>query len=197
MKGSVKIPLSAFCAVALASCAGTETDNAKPAPATHKSMSERMNEGGGYKQDEDGNWVPKSDKRSSFDSQRESAYFKGKIDKKDYKTGDYAKKSWWGSDKDYGRKSYEGNTDGSRFQTAARQDGQMARADGQKAKLTGPFETNTLDRKSAREAGASAIPRTTDASVQSQREKYVAPSVIDWREQRRMSMDQSRGILGR
>ncbi len=182
---------------ALAGCAKTETDKAIPAPATHKSMSERLNEGGGYKQDEDGNWMPKSDKRSSFDSQRESAYFKGKIDKKDYKTGDYAKKSWWAGDKDFGRKSYGGNTDGSRFQTTARQEGQMSRAHGQQAKISGPFETNTLDRKSARETGTPAISRPTDAAVQSQRKKYTAPSVIDWQEQRQMSVDQSRGILGR
>ncbi len=187
----------ALCAVILASCAGKDTDTSTPTAEAPKSLSERLNEGGGYKQNEDGAWVPKSDKRSAYDSQRDSAYFEGKVDKKDFKTGDYAKKSWWGSDKDYGRKSYEGNTDGSRFQTKARQDGQMSRSDGQQASLSGPFETNTLDRKSAREASASAIPRPIDAAVDSQRGKYKAPSVIDWREQRSMSVDQSRGILGR
>ncbi len=188
---------SALCAVVLASCAGSKPDTSRPTAAAPKSLSERLNEGGGYKQNEDGSWVPKSDKRSEYDSQRESAHFKGKVDKKEYKTGDYAKKSWWGGDKDFGRKSYEGNTDGSRFQTTARQDGQMSRLDGQQAGISGPFETNTLDRKSARESSASAIPRPTDAAVQSQRGKYKAPSVIDWREQRSMSVDQSRGILGR
>lgn len=199
MKPSLKFPISALCAMALASCAETEGDPSTPAPvsAKHKSMSERLSESGGYKQNEDGSWVPKSDKRSPYDSQRDSPYFKGKVEKESYKTGDYAKKSWWAGDKDYGTKRFEGNTDGSRFQTAARQDGQMSRADGQKAKVTGPFETNTLDRTSARESRTSAISRPTNAAVESQRGKYKAPSVIDWREQREMSMDRSRGILGR
>jgi len=197
MRSVLKNSGSALCAVVLASCAGTEPDNSTPTAEAPKSLSERLNQGGGYKQNEDGSWVPKSDKRSAYDSQRNSPYFKGKVDKKDYKTGDYAKKSWWGGEKDYGRKTYEGNTDGSRFQTTARQDGQMSRSDGQRASLSGPFETNTLDRKSARESSSSAIPRPTDAAVQSQRGKYKAPSVIDWREQRSMSVDQSRGILGR
>ncbi len=188
--------LAVSCAVALASCASKDLDTSRPTENKPKTMSERMSEGEGYKQDEDGNWVPKSDKRSSFDSKRESAYFKGKIEKNTYKTGEYAKKSWWGS-KEYEKKSYEGNTDGSRFKTAARQQGQKSRADGQKADLAGSFKTNTLDRKSARESQASAIPRTVDASVESRRSKYIAPSVIDWREQRTMSVDQSRGILGR
>lgn len=197
MNFAFRISVIVICAAVLTNCAGTSTEASTAAAEAPKSLNERLNQGGGYKQNEDGSWVPKSDKRSEYDSQRESPYFKGKVDKKDYKTGDYAKKSWWGADKDYGRKSYEGNTDGSRFQTTARQDGQMSRLAGQQASLSGPFETNTLDRKSARESSASAIPRPTDAAVQSQRGKYKAPSIIDWREQRSMSVDQSRGILGR
>ncbi|MBG7607067.1 MAG: hypothetical protein IZT59_03420 [Verrucomicrobia bacterium] len=196
MKPSMKISLAALGTLVLASCAGTETDPSRPAVAKHKSMSERLKESGGYKQDTDGSWVPKSDKRSPYDSQRNSPYFKGKVEKDAYKTGDYAKKSWWGS-KDYGKQSYEGSTEGSRFERAARQEGRMSHADGQKAKVTGPFETNTLGRKDAHESRASAISRPADASVQSQRRKYKAPSVIDWREQRKMSVEQSRGILGR
>lgn len=196
MISGLKFHLSVCCATALLSCAGKETDPSKPAVAEHKSFSERLNETGGYKQDEDGNWVPKSDKRSSFDSQRDSPYFKGKIEKNTYKTGDYAKKSWWGS-KEYEKKDYAGNTDASRFQTAARQDGQISRADGQKANISGSFKTNTLERQSASESQTSAIPRPADAATQSRRRKYKAPSVIDWQEQRQMSVDQSRGILGR
>ena len=178
-------------------CADKAADPAKPAIAEHKSMSERLNESGGFKQDADGNWVPKSDKRSSYDSQGESPYFKGKIKKEQYKTGDYAKKSWWGSDKDFGNKKYEGKTDGSRFQTEARQNGQVARDSDRKAKLSGPYETNTLGRESSRESNSSAIPRPLNESVESRRQIYQAPSVIDWRAQREMSMEQSKGILGR
>ncbi|WP_411825330.1 hypothetical protein [Luteolibacter sp. AS25] len=188
----------AVLALGFSSCASDEADSARPTEQASgpKSLSERLSETNGYTQDEEGNWKVKSDKRSEYDSQRDSAYFKGKIEKDQYKTGNYEKKSWWGS-KDYGKQEYSGNTDASRFVKEARQDGQKARFDGQKAKVDGPFETNTLDRESARESGFSAIDRPSSASVESARDSYRAPSVVGWQEQRGMSVNESRGILGR
>lgn len=185
----------AACAL-LAGCAGEDIDPSKPAVAERKGLQERLSESGGYKQDENGNWVPKSDKRSPYDSQRDSPYFKGKIEPERYKTGEYEKKSWWGS-KDYGKKEFAGDTDGSRFQTTARQQGQTSSESGKAARTSEPFRTNSLERTSARESSNPAIKRTTNAAVESKSSTYKAPSVIDWREQRSMSMDRSRGILGR
>ncbi|QTN34050.1 hypothetical protein HZ994_17575 [Akkermansiaceae bacterium] len=177
-------------------CAEMGEDSAKPAVAEHKGLQERLTEGGGYIQDANGQWVPRSDKRSQYDSKGESPYFKGKLEKESYKTGDYAKKTWWGG-KDYQTKGYEGNTDASRFQTKARQDGMTARDSGKGARESGIFKTNTLDGKSARETGASAVSRPADAETEFRRGVFQAPSVIGWREQRSMSMERSKGILGR
>lgn len=186
--------LLAITCAAFSSCASEKTaDNATPARA---SLEQRLTEGGGYKQNDSGEWVPKSDKRSAFDSQRDSPYFKGNVKKEEFKTGEYAKKSWWGS-KDYEKKSYEGNTDGSRFQTKATQEGQMSRYDGMAAQTSAPYKTNTLERPTAREGQYPAIERPSNAAVESRRRVFKAPSIIDWKEQRSMSMDQSRGILGR
>lgn len=196
MKRWMAISASAAVCAALASCAGEGADPSAPAVAERKGLSERLSESGGYKQNENGEWVPKSDKRSAYDSQRDSPYFKGKVEKERYKTGEYAKKSWWGN-KDYGKKNYSGNTDGSRFQTKAQQDGQISRDAGRAARATDPFKTNTLSRESARETRNPAINRPSSAAVESQRDSYTAPSVIGWKEQRSMSMDQSRSILGR
>ncbi len=182
-------------ACGLMACADA-VDPSRPAAAAPKPMSERLAESGGYKQDETGAWVPKSDKRSAYDSQRESAYFQGKIDKKTYKTGDYARKAWWGT-KQYEAKAYTGNTDGSRFQTRAMQDGQISNFNATQASERGLFETNTLKRKSARESRAAEVDRWDNARVEARRKVYKAPSVMDWREQRAMSMDESRGLLGR
>ncbi len=180
-----------------ASCAGDKVDPSRPtAENGPKPMTQRLSESGGYKQDDEGNWIPKSDKRSQYDSNRESAYFKGKVKTDRYKTGEYKKKSWLGG-KDYGKQEYSGNTDGSRFQTKARQDGQKSRDAGKSARVAGPFETNTLDRENAREGSYSGVARPSNDVVDAKRGKYKAPSVIDWTEQRDMSMDQSRGILGR
>jgi hypothetical protein len=189
----------AFCVLAGA-CADKNADLSKPADSAPKGLQERLSSGGGYKQDENGQWVPKSDKRSSYDGHQESPYFKGKMEKKKYSTGDYAeKKSWWGS-KEYGTNQYGGNTSESRFQnTEARQNGMTANDDGKSARESGTFKTNTnrLDGKTSRESGASSIDRPLDAAVQSRRGVYKAPSVIDWKEQRSMSVEQSKGILGR
>jgi hypothetical protein len=187
--------LTAACAC-MASCTGDEADQTRPTEAARPGLQERLSESAGYKQNENGEWVPKSDKRSSYDNQRDTPYFKDKIDTERYKTGDYAKKSWWGS-KEYGKKSYEGKTDGSRFQTTAQQDGQVARYDGKAARTTDPFKTNTLPRESARESRNPAIDRPTNAAIETERKMYKAPSVIDWKEQRSMNVEQSRSILGR
>ena len=189
-------PLTAACAL-IVSCAGEKVDNSKPTQAERPGLQERLSENAGYKQNEKGEWVPKIDKRSSYESQRDTPYFKDKLEPMErYKTGDYAKKSWWGS-KEYGKKSYEGNTDGSRFQKQAQQDGQVARYDGQAARSSDPFKTNTLPRESALESRNPAIDRPTNALIESQRKTYKAPSVIDWKEQRSLNLDQSKGILGR
>lgn len=181
-------------------CADKNGDPSRPAASSPKGLQERLSGGGGYKQDENGQWVPKSDKRSSYDSQRDSPYFKGTKEKKEYRTGDYAqKKSWWGS-KEYGTKEYGGDTSESRFQnTEANQNGKTAWGDGKSARESGTFTTSSsrLDNKTARESGGTKIDRPLDAAVQSRRGVYKAPSVIDWREQRSMSMEQSKGILGR
>lgn len=187
---------AAVSALVVCNCADKDVDPAKPAVAERKSLTERLSDSGGYKQDAEGNWVPKSDKRSAYDSQRDSPYFKGKVEKDTYKTGQYAKKSWWGN-KSYEAGEYSGNTDGSRFQTTARQQGQRARANGERARLEGPFETNTLDRPNARESGFDGVDRPGNAYSEAQRRTYKAPSVIDWRAQREMSVDRSKGILGR
>jgi len=196
MNGWKPASLSLAACAALVSCAGEQADPSRPAVAERSGLSERLSETGGYKQNENGEWVPKSDKRSAYDSQRDSPYFKGKVEGERYKTGEYAKKSWWGS-KDYAKKPYAGNTDGSRFQTKASQDGQVARDAGKAARSTDPFKTNTLPRETARESRNAAIDRPSSAAVESARNSYKAPSVIDWKEQRSMSMDRSRGILGR
>lgn len=183
----------AFAAAALlVSCAqdkGTSTPE-------RKSLSQRVEESNGYKQDADGNWVPKSDKRSSFEAQGESPYFKGSYAGKEYKTGEYARKSWWGN-KDYQPKSYAGNTDGSRFMTQSRFDGSGARESGSAAKIPDPYQTGTYATGAALEAGRGPIGKPSNAEADRRREVFPEPEVIDWREQRSLSIEQSKGILGR
>lgn len=159
-------------------------------------MSERMNEKNGYKQDAEGNWKPQTDRRSPYENQGATYDSKKSFQKKDYKAGDYAKKSWWGN-KEYDRPTYTGNTDGSRFQKSSALQGQSALEGGDKAKLPGAYQTDDYTTSTAREAGKKPIEKSSNAIVESRQKVFQPPEIIDWKEQRNLSLDQSKGILGR
>lgn len=192
--------LTASCiALLLTSCATDRGD--APAPAeSHQTLSQRLSDTGGYKVDSEGNWKPRNNKRSSFESEGASQFSKSKTaklnGKTDYKTGEFAKKSWWGN-KDYGRKAYSGNTDGSRFQKNSRLDGIGARESGGAADLPDPYQTGNYATSSANESSQSNIDRPADAETDERRNVFQQPKIIDWRQQRTLSLDQSKGILGR
>lgn len=176
----------------VASCA----DKAKPtADSDHpKPLSERVNEKAGFSQDSEGNWKPNVNRRSSFETNRESPYFKSTYAKKEYKTGDYAKKSWWGN-KDYQAKEYAGNTDGSRFMQTSKYSGQSAR-DASKVFGTSNYKTGTYATSNARESGRS-VDKKSYAEVDRRRETFEAPAVIDWKEKRQLSIQDTNRFLGR
>ena len=180
----------------LASCAGDKGNDPSTAAApAHKSMNERMNENNGYAQDAEGNWKPRTDKRSPFESQGESTYFKKDFQKKEYQTGDYTKKSWWGN-KTYDRQAYTGKTDGSRFQKASAQQGKGAREATTQGDFQQSYETGNYGTGAAREAGAQPIAKGSNDNIENRRKVAAQPEIVDWREQRAMTMDQSKGILG-
>lgn len=181
----------------LASCGpdgGNKTTASTPAP--RKKLSERMNEDSGYKQDANGKWVPRSDKRSPFESQGASQYASKDYKKQEYKAGDYAKKSWLGG-KEYDRKAYAGNTDGSRFQKASDLNGKGARETETSFNTPDQYKTGSYATTAARESGNKPIAKTSNDMIENRRDDYQAPEIIDWREQRSMSMDRSKGLFGR
>ena len=181
----------------LASCAsgsGPEKSTATAAPA-RKKLSERVNESNGYKQDASGNWKPQNDKRSEFENKGESNFARKDFKKQEYKTGDYTKKSWWGN-KEYTPKSYAGNTDGSRFQKSSAQQGTGARETNTTANIPNDYQTGSYATTSAREAAAAPVKKSSNAAIDHRQKVFQQPEIIDWREQRSLSVDQSKGILG-
>lgn len=151
---------------------------------------------GGFTKDADGNFLPTSKKRSSFEMNRDSPHFKGDYAKKNFKTNDYSKKSWWGDTK-YESKKYEGNTDGSRFQASSRFQDAGAREANTSARLPGTYRTEQYGTGAAREAGSSRLGKPSDAETDVRRRVFTPPAVVDWREQRSMSMGETKSILGR
>lgn len=177
------------------SCASDNNKSGRPESA-RRSLSERLNEKNGYKQDADGNWLPQNDKRSPYESKGQSSYFKGQYEKKAYQAGEYSKTSFWGN-KEYGRQNYSGSTDGSRFQKNSRFDGQGAREAGNSADIPKTYQTDAYATNAAHEAGNTAIGRPADAETEMRRKVYQPPEIIDWRQQRQLSLEQSKGILGK
>lgn len=189
---------SYFCAclsLLVIGCA-SESKEPKPEPSAPKTLSERLSESGGFKQDENGNWVPKSNKRSSFELQRDNAQFKGEYEKKAYQAGDYEKKSWWGK-KAYQKTEYEGDTDGSRFKIEAQPHGKKNLYSDKRVPKGEPYKTDLIEYGEAGESDAERFDKPRNDYVESKRRKFVQPSIIEWEEQRKMSLEDSRRILGR
>lgn len=180
----------------LAACSTGGDTQSSPGGAT--TMSQRLNDKSGYTQDSEGNWKATGGRRSSFESNRESAYFKEGFQgqQKRYKTGDYAKKSWWGN-KEYGRQAYQGKTDGSRFQKDSALAAKNARETGGSARLPGEYRTEGYSTGVARETSGKRLDKPSDAETDVRRRVFTPPSEIDWREQRSMTIGQSKSLLGR
>lgn len=184
------------------SCANDDGGSSADSDTGFKPLKQRMDDmmagrDGGFTRDEEGNWKSSSKKRSSFETNRESAYFKGDVQKKEYGgKKDYSKKSWWG-DTQYESKSYEGNTDASRFQTASRYQGSGARESGSAADLPDSYKTGNYATGAARESGARDISKPSDAETDIRRRVFPKPAITNWNEQRTMSMEETKSFLGR
>lgn len=187
----------ALTVIFLTSCGGgSSTQKLSTTTPPRMTMSQRMDEKNGYKQDANGNWKPQNDKRSPFESQGQDPNFAGKNFKaKAYKTGDYAKKSWWGN-KEYDRKAYAGNTDAGRFQKASELQGKGAREANTTADIPSRYKTGSYATNAAREANATDIKNSSNDSIENRKKTFQQPEIIDWQEQRNLSLDQSKGILG-
>lgn len=121
---------------------------------------------------------------------------------KEFKTDLYQKKSFWG-DKEYAKKVYGGNTDGSRFMKDSQFGAKTANEGGVAAHDAGKqYATNNYGgaTKAAREAGRSGVDRKSDAEADYRRRvsnEFAESPVLDWKQQREMSIQETRKLLGR
>ncbi len=180
----------------LASCAADSSSQQEKPAATLKPLSQRMNEKNGYAKDADGKWIVKNDKRSAFEYQGKSQFADKQFKKSEYKTGDY-KKTTWAGQKNYPTHAYAGKTDGSRFKTASRLQGQNAREGNTAADIPSAYQTNQFATNSARERASTPLGKPSNDDIENRRARFQQPSMVDWQEQRPLSLEQSKGILGR
>lgn len=180
----------------LASCAGDDKSSSSSPPA-RRSLTERLSGERGYAQDTEGNWIAKSNKRSFYETKGTPAGLKGEYNTGEYKTGEFAKKSWWTPD-EVERKSFDNVADGSRFQKKSTLSDKGARESGSDAGLAKNFGTKPFATTTAREAAGDRIAKPSDPLTDYRRRVFNQPDDnIDWREQRSLSMDQTKGMTGR
>ena len=182
------------------SCAGgsKEESNAAMEAAKPRTMEQRFNskEKIGYFKDSEGNWKANSNKRSSFESKGASSLAKREYSAKQYNPGEVKKKSWWG-DRDYNKKVYAGNTDANRFLTKSQYSDQSADEGKQTSRDAGRrYETESIARKSASEENGPRMQHSSDAETDIRRRVFAEPSIIDWKAQRSMDVNQTRSMLG-
>jgi hypothetical protein len=188
----------------IASCASDsgneESRPSRPQGATERSVDDwvsQTSKDNGFTQDANGNLVPKSNKRSHYERMGQDPNFqKSAVQKKEYKAGDFSKKSFWGN-KEYDRKSFAGNTDGSRFSKASSLGNKDAREAATTSNLKSDYLTNSYSTGSAREAGRKDLAKPENDGIENRRDSFVQPSILGWQEQRSLSRQQSRSILGR
>lgn len=186
--------MALVCLHFLCSCAKDSSGSAD-ADLTPKSFSQRLSENHGYTVNKDGNWVPRNNKRSSFEQAGGSPYFQGELGKKEFSTTQFGKKSWWGNN-ELARPEFSSSADTSNYQQSSRYQGQNAGLD---RSLVTPdkIQGSSYTTGTAHEEGGRRLSKPSDAETDVRRRLFIQPEIIDYKQQRDMSMKESKDMLGR
>ena len=135
-------------------------------------------------------------KRSQFDGKRSVAFGGG------VGTASYAKPVYnapgWSGDTSRKRKTYAGPTDGSRHHTSSRFSGSTAAASGSRSRYAGASAATGNYRTSrATETAQASVSKPRDAKTHYRRNVYPQPTIFTQDEYTRMTIEQTRNILGR
>jgi len=169
------------------------------------SLTERLSGGSAlvFSQDANGNWkAPQGGKRSEFESgERDNAMFKGEFAGKEYAgTGNaIQKRAWWGGKEEVAKREFvgAGNDAPSALVRSAAWQGQENTSLGVKAReANSRFATGAFATKAAREVSSERLAHPVDAQSETRRRVYAEPEIISWEEQRRMSLGETKRLLG-
>lgn len=206
---TVVVRLAAALAVVMlaSSCSKDQAGGSKPAGrksgqvlalsegAGAKALEDRYGfQKGDIKRDENGNFV--GGKRSQFDGKRHITH-EGGIGTASYRKSAYQAPQWTG--KTEARTwDYQGNTDGSRFQTQSRFQDTSARQSGQSSRFHGQAAaTSTYQTDAAAANAARRLDKPSDAHTEYRRRVNPDPLIISKEDYDRLTIEQTRSILGR
>lgn len=196
----------------LAACAGTDEAAAPSAASPDPVAGSKLKSGDWFDDDRDkitqkyGAMNPKMTKDGQvaegpgqeFEGfKRDNPEFKGRWEGKEYKAGEYRKKSWWG-DSDYVTKVYGGKTDANALKKDSRFGGRKAGEANVAARDDGKsYRTDAYATGRAREDGAAGPEKRSDAETDERREVFTDPDVIPWQQQNGVTIEQTKNALGR
>lgn len=147
------------------------------------------------KKDEKGNFVGAV--RSQYDGKANIA-FGGGIGKTQYKAKNYRAKQWNNGNLQAQAAKYAGALDGSRFQVPSQYSGLTARQSARGSTFNGQAaRTGNYSTGKARENAGQRLAKPTDAWTDFRREVYPEPPVMSKADYDRLTVEQSRSLLGR
>lgn len=159
-------------------------------------FSQRLNQTQGYVRDKDGNWVPKSDKRSSFETQGDSPYFKDSLGTKTFDTTHYNKQQWSGKPT-VSHKEFDTSTNRDFTSPDSGLGNQTALIPSESTLSQNNYKTGNVDTTAASENSGKRISKPSDAETDARRRVFQQPEIIDYQELRKFSVEDSRKMLGR
>lgn len=180
--------------LALPCCSGTQTPE-DPASSSYEGLSSRLSQSHGYEVDDKGNWIPRNDKRSQYEGQGDSPQFRGDLGKREFDTKSLQKGSWWGS-KQLERPAFADAP-------PARLSSETSRFQRQQAALDHSLDTparidkNYRSKELAVEAAGRSWDKPSHAATDLRRDVFIEPEIIDYKQQRELSIRQSKDLLGR
>lgn len=196
----------------LVACSGTGGEQTAPRATEDVAAGDRMKSGELFDDDfkkiqnkfgtinpnvsKDGTYVTGKGRQVS-DFNRDNPEFKGRWDGKQYKAGDYKKKSWWG-DRDYAKKVYGGDTDANDLRKDSRFSGTTASERNVAARDDGKtYRTDAYATRQARENGGNRINKVSDAETDERRRVFTDPDIIPWQQQSGMTLEDTKQRMGR
>lgn len=197
--------LVALSAAVLVSCAGdpssegADVGSGKPQEAFRVKSGEMFDDDSQAILGRYGSSNPKmSGKEASESGAGDNKQFEGRFANREFATSEREEKaSLWGS-KEYAAQVYDGNLDGSRHQTAARMADKGAREGTLISREGGRvYQAPSVSRTVAREDSGGEIRRTSDAETDARRRVFPQPVIEDWRPQRALTVEDTKGMLGR
>lgn len=187
------LSISCLCCLLLPCCSGSR--NASPEAASSNGLSSRLSQSHGYEVDDKGNWVPRHNKRSQYEGRGDSAQFRGDHSTREFDTKSLEKGSWWGS-KEIDRPSYGAVSRADQQSQPSRFSGQQASLD-RKLRTPARIEGAAHPQGVANESAARRLDKPTHAATDQRRKVFTEPEIIDYEQQRELSIRESKDFLGR